>query len=102
MRRGELPAGTAPLAGCSARSANQPSSPRCVMPHERALHYILWHVEAYGCPAPPEEVVELLKNKYAMNDQEADELITGLVARGDIKFIKQQYLTDGFVPVEGA
>lgn len=75
---------------------------RIVMPPERALHYIRWCVEAYGCPAPPEEVVELLKNKYAMDDQEADELITGLVARGDIKFIKQQYLTDGFVPVEGA
>lgn len=75
---------------------------RLVMPHERALNYIRWHVEAYGCPAPPEEVVDLLKEKHAMDDHEADELITGLVARGDIKYIKQQYLTDGFVPVEGA
>lgn len=94
------------LEGCTgvedATAVRRSDVQRRVMPHERALNYIRWHVEAYDCPAPPEEVVELLKEKHAMDDHEADELITGLVARGDIKFVKQQYLTDGFVPVEGA
>jgi hypothetical protein len=71
------------------------------MPHERALSYIRFHVEAYGCPTPEREISDLLK-EYDMTDVEVDELISGLVARGDIKFVEQKNLVGGYVPDVGA
>lgn len=50
-------------------------------PQGRVLHYAHWHAEAYGCPAPLEEVVAQVMVRHGMSGRDATALVMEMDAK---------------------
>lgn len=55
-------------------------------PEQRALHYIRWHSEAYGCVAPSLEIIGVLRSHNGLSEMESDDLLSDMQLRGLIAY----------------
>ncbi len=51
---------------------------------QRALHYVQWHQEAYGAPAPQQEILSQLQMRHGLATKAAEDLLKAMAASGHI------------------
>lgn len=67
-------------------------------PETTIIKYVCWHVEAYGAPAPLDELEELVKSRHPRLKRTVQHILDSLCEIDVVKWAEQRYISSGYVP----
>jgi hypothetical protein len=62
----------------------------------RALHYMRWHVAAYGAPAPMDEIAAGLYDSHGMTETQSHDLLVRMRKDGKCAYTEGEFVAAGW------